>query len=166
MTISKSNQTPVRRRRAVTGPVGQRERGAVLVVGLIILLVMTLLSVQAMRSNVAQERMAGNMRERNLAFQAAEAALRVGESTRPFPAAGVALADPVNWAAGEETGTLVDFDDGLATDPLFHVGPPQYVRVGISIPPEYRLIYPVAARGEGGQAGSVVVLQSGYEPPN
>jgi type IV pilus assembly protein PilX len=143
-----------------------RQQGAGLVVGLIILVVLTLLGVQAMRSNVSQERMASNMRERNVAFQAAEAALRVGEATGPFDGSGVGLADPLNWAAGEETGTLADFDDGLATDPMFHVGPPQYVRVGITIPPEYRLIYPIASRGEGGQAGSIVVLQSGFEPAN
>lgn len=143
-----------------------RQKGAVLVVGLIILVVLTLLGVQAMRSNVSQERMASNMRERNVAFQAAEAALRVGEATGPFDGTGVDLADPVNWAAGEETGTLLNFDGGLSSDPVFHVGPPQYVRVGITIPPEFRLIYPIASKGEGGQAGSIVVLQSGFEPAN
>jgi type IV pilus assembly protein PilX len=138
----------------------------VLVVGLIILVVLTLIGVQGMRTNVAQERMAANMKERNMAFQAAEAALRVGEATGPFDNARVTLADPLNWAAGAETGTLAAFDAGLNADPAFHVGPPQYIRVGITIPPEFRLIYPVSARGVGGQAGSVVVLQSGYEPPN
>ena len=143
-----------------------RQQGAVLVVGLIILVVLTLLGVQAMRSNVSQERMASNMRERNVAFQAAEAALRVGEATGPFDNSGVDLVDPLNWAAGEETGTLANFDDGLSEDPMFHVGPPQYVRVGITLPAVNRYIYPISARGEGGQAGSIVVLQSGFEPSN
>lgn len=142
------------------------QRGAVLVIGLIILVVLTLLGVQSMRTNVAQERMASNMRERNVAFQAAESALRVGEDLGPFNGAGVALADPLNWAAGEQTGTLAAFDDGLDADPVYHVGPPEYIRIGLSLPPEFRLIYPIAGRGLGRQEGSVVVLQSGFEPPN
>lgn len=144
----------------------KRQSGAVLVIGLIILVVLTLLGVQGMRTNVAQERMAANMRERNVAFQAAESALRVGESLGPFDGTGVPLADPLNWAAGEETGTLAAFDDGLEADPVFHVGPPERVRIGLTLPPEFRLIYPIAGRGVGRQEGSVVVLQSGFEPPN
>ena len=144
----------------------KRQSGAVLVIGLIILVVLTLLGVQGMRTNVAQERMAANMRERNVAFQAAESALRVGEATGPFDGTGVPLVDPLNWAAGEETGTLPAFDDGLESDPAFHVGPPERVRIGLTLPPEFRLIYPIAGRGLGRQEGSVVVLQSGFEPPN
>jgi type IV pilus assembly protein PilX len=144
----------------------KRQKGAVLVIGLIILVVLTLLGIQGMRTNVAQERMASNMRERNVAFQAAESALRVGEATGPFNGLGVPLADPLNWAAGEETGSLAAFDDGLEADPVFHVGPPERVRIGLTLPPEFRLIYPIAARGVGRQEGSVVVLQSGFEPPN
>jgi len=147
-------------------PSAKGQKGAVLVIGLIILVVLTLLGVQGMRTNVAQERMAANMRERNVAFQAAESALRVGESEGPFDGTGVPLADPLNWAAGEETGALAAFDDGLDADPVFHVGPPEYVRIGLTLPPEFRLIYPIAGRGLGRQEGSVVVLQSGFEPPN
>jgi type IV pilus assembly protein PilX len=166
MNNNKRRQMPELAHRRTGRRAGSREQGAVLVVGLIILIVLTLLGVQAMRSNVSQERMASNMRERNVAFQAAEAALRVGEATGPFDGSGVDLVDPANWAAGEETDTLDDFDDGLASDPVYHVGPPQYVRIGISIPPEFRFIYPISSRGEGGQAGSIVVLQSGFEPAN
>ncbi len=57
----------------------RRQRGAVLVVGLLILLVMTILGVTAMQTTVMEERMAGNMRDRSLAFQAAEAVLRDAE---------------------------------------------------------------------------------------
>ncbi len=153
-------------RRRTFRPRTSSQSGAVLVIGLIILVVLTLLGVQGMRTNVAQERMASNMRERNVAFQAAESALRVGESLGPFDSTGVPLADPLNWGAGEETDTLVAFDDGLEADPAYHVGPPERVRIGLTLPAEFRLIYPIAARGVGRQEGSVVVLQSGFEPPN
>ena len=56
-----------------------RQTGTVLVVSLIFLLLMTLLSTSAMRGATMQERMAGNARDYNLGFQAAEAALREAE---------------------------------------------------------------------------------------
>lgn len=52
------------------------QRGFSLIVGLIFLVAITLLGVIAMKNTILQERMAGGMRDRSLAFQAAEAALR------------------------------------------------------------------------------------------
>ncbi len=159
-----------RRPRALSA--GHRHQsGAVLVIGLILLVVLTLLGVQGMRTNVAQERMAFNMRERNLAFQAAEAALRAGERQNPnagFQHDIAPLPDPANWngAAVMGGGDVPGFSMELDAPPTFHMGPPQYVRIGMTLPPEYRLIYPVSARGVGAQATSVVVLQSGLEPLN
>lgn len=57
----------------------QRSRGAVLVVALILLLVLTLIGVTAARMQTAQEGMARNEDNHQLALQAAEAALREGE---------------------------------------------------------------------------------------
>ena len=57
----------------------RKQCGSVLAIALIFLLLMTLIGVTAMRTTTLQERMAGNMRDRNLAFQAAEVALREGE---------------------------------------------------------------------------------------
>lgn len=55
------------------------QSGAALIVALIFLLLMTLLSTSSMRTATMQERMAGNMRDWNLGFQSAEAALREAE---------------------------------------------------------------------------------------
>lgn len=57
----------------------RRQNGAVLVISLIFLLVMTLIGVAAMQGVTLEEKMAGNMRSGEIAFQAAEAALREGE---------------------------------------------------------------------------------------
>jgi type IV pilus assembly protein PilX len=57
----------------------RKQRGAVLVVALIFLVVMTMLILASIRGTVMQERMASNLYDRSLAFQAAEAALREGE---------------------------------------------------------------------------------------
>lgn len=59
---------------------GNRQSGAVLIVGLIMLLLMTIVGLAAIRGSSLQELMASNLRDRNLAFQAAEAGLRAGES--------------------------------------------------------------------------------------
>lgn len=58
----------------------QREQGAALIVGMIMLLLLTMIGVAGMRDTLLQEKMAGNMRDREVALQAAEAALRVGEA--------------------------------------------------------------------------------------
>jgi type IV pilus assembly protein PilX len=55
------------------------QRGAVLIVGMIMLLLLTLLGVAGMRDTLLQEKMTGNMRDREMAFQAAESALREAE---------------------------------------------------------------------------------------
>lgn len=54
----------------------RRERGAVLVVGLIFLAMLSLLGVAAHSVATQEERMSGNTRERVRAFQGAEASLR------------------------------------------------------------------------------------------
>ena len=55
------------------------QAGAVLIVSLVLLLVLTILGVSGVQNTTMEERMAGNYRDRFSAFQAAEAALRVGE---------------------------------------------------------------------------------------
>jgi len=56
-----------------------RQRGVVLVVSLIMLLVVTLIAVSSMQGTVLEEKMAGNTLDRNLAFQTTESALREAE---------------------------------------------------------------------------------------
>lgn len=56
-----------------------RQRGAILAVSLLLLLVMTVLALTASQTTRLQERMAGNARDTDQAFQAAEAALRAAE---------------------------------------------------------------------------------------
>lgn len=58
----------------------KQQRGMTLIVGLIMVLLMTVVGMAAIRGSNMQELMAGNMRDRNLAFQAAEAGLRQGEN--------------------------------------------------------------------------------------
>jgi type IV pilus assembly protein PilX len=55
------------------------QSGAALMVALIFLLVISIIAVAGVRSTTLQERMAGNTRDRNLAFQAAESGVREAE---------------------------------------------------------------------------------------
>ena len=70
------------------------QSGMVLLMALIMLLLVTLLGVTSVRMLTVEERMATNAFDRNLAFQAAETALREGEaladaqSTLPTPNSG------------------------------------------------------------------------------
>jgi len=75
----------------------RRQSGAVLIVSMLLLLVITVLALGASQSTRLQERMAGSQRNYDLAFQAAEAGLRAGErmvdplsmTTPPLPCAAI-----------------------------------------------------------------------------
>ncbi|HEY4365983.1 MAG TPA: PilX N-terminal domain-containing pilus assembly protein [Steroidobacteraceae bacterium] len=60
--------------------IGARQRGAILIVSLILLLIMTILALTVSQTSRMQERMAGNSRDSDLSFQAAEAGLRDAEN--------------------------------------------------------------------------------------
>jgi len=53
-----------------------RQHGAVLIVALLFLVILTILGVTAMTATTFEEKISGNTRDLNVAFQAAEAALR------------------------------------------------------------------------------------------
>ena len=57
----------------------KRQAGAVLIVSLVVLLIVTMIGVSSMRGSVLEEKMAGNVRDRNVAFQTAESAVREAE---------------------------------------------------------------------------------------
>ena len=58
----------------------KNQNGSVLIVSLVILLLLMILGLTAMQSTTLEEKMSGNISERNTAFQAAEAALRDAET--------------------------------------------------------------------------------------
>ena len=73
------------------------QAGVVLVISLIILLLLTIIGLSATQTTALEEKMAGNLRDKSLAFQAAESALRVAElrlnpppPPKDFTAAGTA----------------------------------------------------------------------------
>ncbi len=66
----------------------QRQQGVALVMAMVFLMILTIIGVTVMSSTSLQEKMAGNVQDKNLAFQAAESALRVGEQLLQATAPG------------------------------------------------------------------------------
>lgn len=82
----------------------KKNQGSVLIISLLILLVLTMLGVTALDTTVMEERMSSNTRQRNLALQAAEAALKAGEQWLSNNAANVM--SPVHLSKFSGTGEL------------------------------------------------------------
>ena len=59
------------------------QKGSSLIICMLFLLLLTIMGVSSMQSSTLQEKMVGNALEDNRALQAAEAALRAGESWVP-----------------------------------------------------------------------------------
>ena len=168
----------------------QRQQGAALLMGLVLLLIMTLLGISSMRSTTLQERMAGAMHDQNLALQAAESALRAGEKEL----VGTVTLDftQTGWYDSNESEDRPDWKNN-ATDTT-HVGKgvvtyepdyvdwinfPQYFveRIPVvaadssqggsmalgdgTVNTEYDM-YRIVARGFGNNTRSVVVVESTY----
>lgn len=157
------------------------ERGFALFACLVILLVLTLLGTTGMQTTILQDRMAGHVRDRDLAFQAAEAALRDAEefltqATLPTFNGSNGLyqpADPgdpevwesIDWAAASRTysGTI----DGVAAPPRYIIEELPAVlsetgSIAADEPATEGGVYRITARAVGGSAGTVVMLQSVY----
>ncbi len=91
------------------------QKGVVLVIGMLMLIVLTLIGLTGMRMTTFEEKMAGNTKDKNTAFQAAEAALMAGENDieNNVIATGVFDADGRDGFyddAHEKIWNLIDWD--------------------------------------------------------
>ena len=165
----------------------RRQRGAVLIVALVILLVLTILGVSSVQNTTMEERMAGNYRDRFTAFQAAEAALRRGEediadyaifSAMDFEfndtdghyevLKTVGSKDPLdgaNYALDVNIGTI----SGVTTAPEYFIErlpkvplPKSSLVLGYQSKPKDVQYFRISGRGFGSSGKAEVVLQSTY----
>ncbi|MBN8430348.1 hypothetical protein JF535_05705 [Microbulbifer salipaludis] len=169
-----------------------QQRGMTLVVGLIMVLLMTLVGMAAIRGSNMQELMAGNMRDHNLALQAAEAALRAGEArvqavdlpafgTTQYPELMMALDQggsseywkSYDWA---EARTAELGLSGVARQPEYVVEEVTSltslngadgggIDVGSRLIQNDKVIYRISSRGFGGSESTQVLLQSTFRQP-
>ena len=163
-----------------------QQRGAVLVVSLIILLMLTVIGLSAVRDTAVQERMAGNTRDINSAFQAAELSLRhaenylTGATVGPFTGSGGlykvcgpgqsgAACNIPDWKNCGSTGwvTVNVTLEGVSRQPQYYIeeNPVAVGNAGSLVsdtPNETFEMYRITARGFGSSDGSMTVLQSTY----
>jgi type IV pilus assembly protein PilX len=139
-------------------------RGVTLVILMIMLVVVTLVTLSSLRSTTQQERMAGNSRDRQRAFQAAEAAVQkcleeldagtfAGAPQTPAAATATPLWDlAATWTSTSATSTAVTVASaGLSSNPRCLVE-------AIGTLGSYR----VTGRAVGGSPDTVVMLQATY----
>ena len=158
------------------------QQGMVLVICLIMLLLLTLSGIAAIQGSALQEKMAGNSRDSEQAFLAAEAALRNGEalivttSEGDFTTTGTeGLYDvtgsdalPVDWkSSGTQWRDGHSLGSFTAATPEFFIEKlPEVTNKGLSLaadqPLETMIIYRVTARAVGITDTSQAVLQSTF----
>lgn len=170
-----------------------RQNGVALVVALIFLLILTLLGVAAMSTTALEEKMAGNIKDQNTAFQSVESALTVAENTIGSAISVnlvVATASVTNdglhkpgtttprwsdatspnvWDTGSDYRTLTGFS-GVSSPAKYIIedlGEIVDTNGELTMPTEYRSkgkqLFRITARGPGGTPYSISMVQSTYE---
>lgn len=159
-----------------------KQQGATLIVALIFLVVMTLLGIAAAQNSSLEERMAGNTRNRDLAFQAAEAALDhaqqnlfAGENISSLGfgtgSPGLLIYDAATANDANYWGTTYTWSTATARQPTATLNQvaaqPLYVveKMPDVVTTQY---YRVTARGVGKDSSAVVIVQAvfSYTPPS
>jgi type IV pilus assembly protein PilX len=153
------------------------QRGATLMVAMIFLIVLSLLGIAAVQNNTFQEKMAGNSRDRELAFEAAEAAIQDAKfRLSPGCTSGCLHSGPWDGsAAGLSTYVATNANDAaywnIATQWTTYVNPTTNLPQ-VATQPQYRIekkpdigtneYYRVTARGFGSSNTTIVILQAEF----
>lgn len=171
------------------GRVCGNDRGAILITGMVLLLILTLFGVVAMQGSTLQERMAGNLEQNNLAFQAAEAGLRDAEAWlnslvvlpsfdgsnglyTPASATATQNWDAIDW---ENSANYRVYQAGDLGDPppydlpryiieymaQVDIGADDSVKFGDEADSEFG-VYRITSRGVSPNRRSIVMLQTTY----
>lgn len=165
------------------------QRGSVLIVSMLMLLVLTIIGITAMGTSTLEEKMAGNSRDQNLAFQAAEAGLRDAEAYVDGMASAAAFNGSVaglyntttalapniysdsTWAGSASRAYSGSTITGVKTKPQYIV---EFISTAGKTNPELETCYGcstgegqvtnvrITARGTGGTDNATVLLQEYY----
>ena len=138
----------------------QSQRGATLIITLVMLVLITLLCVSTIRSTTVDEKLAGNSRDRDRALQAAEAAVRQCLSQLKNSTYGGAKLAPTafsatpNWEVTwtDSNSTQVSIDSTLSSQPRCMV---EELGTGTGS-------YRVTGRAFGASQTTLVMLQATY----
>jgi len=185
-TFQQATTAPEIRRRA---PLGQR--GIALVMALVFLMLLTMLGITALNMTSLEEKMAGNTKDRDLAFQATESALLAGENTvgsaimvNAVVASATITNDGLHKSSttstpvwDESTGVWSGSDyrtyaglTKVAEQPKYIIedlGQIQDKGGSLVLPQNYKStgknLFRITGRGVGGTVSAVVMVQSTYE---
>lgn len=160
----------------------KKEHGAVLPITLILLLVMTLLGVASINSGLFQQKMSGNMRDKERSFEASEAAIAEAEDwILLLPSATIPIAScitqpcvlsvdpnrypeikPVTWWNTNSAVTSASLPD-LASQPQYVIEHERFVHddntIGQGYAPSGTQFYRVTSRATGHTTTAKTVLQ-------
>jgi type IV pilus assembly protein PilX len=154
-------------RATTVGTSFKQQRGATLIVALVMLLLITLLAVGGMQGSIMQERMASNAHDGAISFQASEAGLRQAETdligtlaTRQTAFTAARINTPWNWNGTNPTPSGTgEAGAGVSAQPIYH-----HARLADVCPIEPGQPcferFEVTSRGQGGSPDAISVLQS------
>jgi type IV pilus assembly protein PilX len=162
-----------------------------LFISLVMLLILTILGISSIQSTTMQERMARNARDSNLAFQAAESAIKDAEvfmetlsTLTPFTTGGTNghydvsvsaanIVETIDWSVGPvaDPGVVTEIQ-GVNAQPTYIV---EFLKTVVSDADRLNLdnigqdtgsgrtqMFRVTAYGTGGSSAAHVVIQSTY----
>lgn len=174
---------PKNRLRLTGAPLARSHRGAVLTISLIFLVLLTLLALTSIQSSTLEERMAGHTYDRQIAFQAAEAAIRAAERWLESGApsldegcAGGACTNPrkqivADWHRNPEQAVWNNARESDVDLPNVRSRAKYIVEdMCESTPsggiPDSQRVFRITAVGTGGSDAAQVILQTAYVTAN
>lgn len=155
----------------------QTMRGATLIVALIMLALIAIIGFGALQTTTMEEKMAGNLRDKNMSLQAAEAGLRDREAwlrglSSPPPTTSwlvqsggldLSLSFPFGAAAKEYGEAGVIDINGVSADPKMVMEQMEFVPDSLDYNEvRGRDFYRIFSYGSGQTASSVTLLESTY----
>tara|TARA_R110001583_G_scaffold195493_1_gene374248 strand:+ start:1036 stop:1491 length:456 start_codon:yes stop_codon:yes gene_type:complete len=149
---------------------------------MIVLLVLTVMGLSSIRDTSLEEKMAGNMKSRNVAFQAAESALREGEafvgSTSTLPVFDGSVAglysqitemwpmSAASWGVGSSVRSFSGTLSGVAAPPVYIIeqmgSAAPLASIAAARDQNTQTFYRITARAVGSTDTAVVILQTIY----
>ena len=172
-------------------PTKSRQKGVALVMSMAFLLILTLIGIGALNTSALEERMTGNMVDKNYALQAAESALLAGEAMipplgsdpadlPPDPNDGFHMPSTMAVPRWNEAGIWTGSDhisyaglSNVKTQPKFIIESMGLVSTGTGVTtgagygggsgdPDMN-VFRISGRGTGGTDNAVSMVQSTFE---
>lgn len=121
----------------------KNQNGAVLIISLIFLIVLTILAVASTKSALFQEKISGNSRNLSIAFQAAEAGLRLGEdkiAKKAFSVSDVGGHELTPQSLQSSTPPIFDKPDKFSGSQFYLLQKSEYPTIAVTKDVKYAVV--------------------------